>query len=221
MALLLRVFLRWKGKLQWHGRSRHHHASDYSQRCEYLLSNAVAHVPHQISGPCVRYIYTQTNWFVCVAVSSWLDPSSEREARGLNRSGANRERRSKSMTRFRAQKIASSPLLARRTRFRTHSTCYRTGKFSLCGWNLKLQSIYVYHLTFQWIEGDKFVNLVSCKKSKESAVMNYVRSYILLASKQHLLLIWCVLWFRSENINQYNFVLLLPCSALHILGRHD
>lgn len=126
MSLLLCVIFRWKGKLQRHGWSRHHHASDYSQRCAYLHSGDITRVPQQNAGPYIRYMYTLTR-FVCVAFSSWLDPSSVKEARGSNRSGANREPRSKSTTRFKAQKIASSPSLARRTRFRMHSTCYRTG----------------------------------------------------------------------------------------------
>lgn len=69
----------------------------------------------------------------CHFCSSWLDPSSEKEARGLSRSDVNLERRSKSMTHSRALKIASSLSPAHRTRFRTHSTCYKTGKSSLCG----------------------------------------------------------------------------------------
>lgn len=72
-------------------------------------------------------VCTHTN--LCLAVSSWLDPSLEREARGLSRSAENLERQSKLTTHSRALKIASSPSLAHRTRFRTHSTCYKTGRF--------------------------------------------------------------------------------------------
>lgn len=87
--------------------------------------------------PCTRCTAQALKWGTCiycrfmhVPVSSWPDQSSEREARGLSRSVVSLERRSKSTTHSRALRIASSPLLARRTRFRMHSTCYRTGKTS-------------------------------------------------------------------------------------------